>query len=126
MHGAKTGAAVRSDVAPVRNQPQGDPQAMKKQGRYHHLGVDWPGESFSELVTLCGGEGGDAGTEQPRCPDCAQVALSLNFCGLGPDSLRQFFSAIRAMDPFALKAQIEALRGRAVEIENMQDRASLN
>ena len=86
---------------------------MKKQGRYHHLGVDWPGESFSELVTLCG-------------PDCAQVARTLNFCGLGPDSLRQFFSAIRAMDPFALKAQIEALRGRAVEIENTQDRASLN
>ena len=59
----------------------------------------------------------------PRlCPG----ALSLNFCGLGPDSLRQFFSAIRAMDPFALKAQIAALRGRAVEIENMQDRASLS
>ena len=99
---------------------------MKKQGRYHHLGVDWPGESFSELVTLCGGEGGDAGTEQPLCPDCAQGALSLNFCGLGPDRLRQFFSAIRAMDPFALIAQIAALRGRAVEIENMQDRASLS
>ena len=99
---------------------------MKKQGRYHHFGVDWQGESFSESVTLCGVEGEDVGPGQTLCPDCAQVAITLNFCGLGPESLRQFFSALRAIDPFALKAHIEALRGRAVEIENLQDRASLN
>ena len=40
--------------------------------------------------------------------------------------LRQFFSAIRAMDPFVLKAEIEALQGRAVEIENLQDQASVS
>ena len=60
---------------------------MKKQGRYHHFGVDWPGESFSESVTLCGVEGEDVGTGQTLCPDCAQVAITLNFCGLGPESL---------------------------------------
>ena len=99
---------------------------MKKQGRYHHFGVDWPGESFSESVTLCGVEGEDVGTGQTLCPDCAQVAITLNFCGLGPESLRQFFSALRTIDPFALKAEIEALRSRAVEIEKLQARASLN
>ena len=43
---------------------------MKKQGRYHHFGVDWPGESFSESATLCGIEGEDVGTGQTLCPDC--------------------------------------------------------
>ena len=99
---------------------------MKKQGHYHHFGVDWPGESFSESVTLCGVEGEDVGTGQTLCPDCAQVAITLNFCGLGPESLRQFFSALRTIDPCALKAKIEALRGRAVEIEKLRARASLN
>ena len=99
---------------------------MKKQGRYHHFSVDWPGESFSESVTLCGVEGEAVGTGQTLCPDCAQVAITLNFCGLGPESLRQFFSALRTIDPFALKAEIEALRDRAVKIENLRDRASLN
>ena len=93
---------------------------MKKQGRYHHFGVDWPGESFSESITLCGVEGEDVGTGQTLCPDCAQVAITLNFCGLGPESLRQFFSALRTIDPFALKAEIEALRGRAVEINKLR------
>ncbi len=99
---------------------------MKKQGHYHHLRVDWPGESFSELVTLCGVEGEDVGTGQTLCPDCAQVAITLNFCGLGPESLRQFFSALRTIDPCALKAEIEALRGRAGEIEKLRAQASLN
>ena len=99
---------------------------MKKQGRYHHFSVDWPGESFSESVTLCGIEGEAVGTGQTLCPDCAQVAITLNFCGLGPESLRQFFSALKTIDPFALKAELEALRGRAVKIEKLQARASLN
>ena len=34
---------------------------MKKQGRYHHIDVDWLGES----ITLCGVAGGDAGTGFP-------------------------------------------------------------
>ena len=49
---------------------QGDPKAVKKQGRYHYFGVDWPGESFSESATLCGIEGEDVGTGQTLCPDC--------------------------------------------------------
>ena len=88
----------------------------------------WTGRESrsSESVTLCGVKGEDLGTGQTLCPDCAQVAITLNFCGLGPESLRQFFSALRTIDPFALKAEIEALQGRAVEIENLQARASFN
>ena len=41
---------------------------MKKQGRYHHFGVDWPGESFSESVTLCGVKGEDLGTDRHSVP----------------------------------------------------------
>ena len=98
---------------------------MKKPGRYHHFSVDWPGESFRESVTLCGVEGEDVGPGPTLCPACAQVASTLNFCGLGPESLRQFFSVLRATDPSALKAQIEALRGPGVQ-RDMQARAHLN
>ena len=80
----------------------------------------WPSK-----VMLCGVEGEDVGTGPTLCPACAQVASTLNFCGLGPESLRQFFSVLRATDPSALKAQIEALRGPGVQ-RDMQARAHLN
>ena len=98
---------------------------MKSQDRYHHFRVDWPGESSSESVTLCGIKGEDVGTGQIPCPNCAQVGTTLNSCGLGPESLRQLFSAVRAINPSALNAQIEALRAWAVQMD-MQGRAQLN
>ena len=97
-----------------------------KQGHYRHFHVDWPGESSSESVTLCGVEGEYVGTGQTLCPDCAQVSLTLNFCGLGPESLREFFSRIRAIDRFTLKAEIENLQDRMDELKNLQERAHLN
>ena len=57
---------------------------MKNQGRYHHLRVDWVGESSTQSITLCGVEGEDIGTGQTLCPDCAQVVDALNVCGLVP------------------------------------------
>ena len=42
---------------------------MKNQGRYHHLRVDWVGESSTQSITLCGVEGEDIGTGQtPALP----------------------------------------------------------
>ena len=58
---------------------------MKNHGRYHHLRVDWVGESSTQSITLCGVEGEDIGTGQALCPDCAQVDEALNVCGLGPE-----------------------------------------
>ena len=63
-------------------------KAMKNQGRYRHLRVDWVGESSTQSITLCGVEGEDTGTGQTLCPDCFQVDEALNVCGLGPESLR--------------------------------------
>ena len=50
--------------------------------------VDWVGELATESITLCGGANEDSETEQTLCPHCAQVRDALNFCGLGPESLR--------------------------------------
>ena len=41
---------------------------MKNHGRYHHLRVDWVGESSTQSITLCGVEGEDIGTGQSACP----------------------------------------------------------
>ena len=100
-------------------------KAMKNQGRYHHLRVDWVGESSSESITLCGGEGKDSGTGQTLCPNCAQVRDALNVCGLGPESLRELFDALRVIDPSEVKAKMEALRGLGMQMD-MQDRSLLN
>ena len=59
------------------------------------------------------------------CPDCAQVGEALNVCGLGPESLRELFDALRVFGPSEVKAKMEALRGLGVQMD-MQDRASLN
>ena len=98
---------------------------MKNQGRYHHLRVDWVGESSSESITLCGGEGKDSGTGQTLCPNCAQVRDALNVCGLGPESLRELFDALRVIDPSEVKAKMETLRGLGMQME-MQARSQLN
>ena len=98
---------------------------MKNQGRYHHLRVDWVGESSTQSITLCGVEGEDIGTGQALCPDCTQVVDTLNVCGLGPESLRELFDTLRVIDPSEVKAKMEALRGLGVQMD-MQDRASLN
>ena len=98
---------------------------MKNQGRYHHLRVDWVGESSSESITLCGGANEDSGTEQTLCPDCAQVRDALNVCGLGPESLRELFDTLLVIDPSEVKAKMEALRGLGMQMD-MQDRSQLN
>ena len=57
---------------------------MKKQERYHHFGVDWPGESFSESVTLCGVEGEDVGTGRHSARLCpGRHHLELLWIGTG-------------------------------------------
>ena len=55
-------------------------KAMKNQGHYHHLRVDWVGESSTQSITLCGVEGEDIGTDTlpqlrpgSRCPECFWV-----------------------------------------------------
>ena len=84
-------------------------EAMKNPERYRHLRV----------------EGEDIGTGQTLCPNCAQVGEALNVCGLGPESLRELFDALRVFGPSEIKAKMEALRGLGVQMD-MQDRASLN
>ena len=98
---------------------------MKNQGRYRHLRVDWVGESSTQSITLCGVEGEDIGTGQTLCPNCAQVRDALNFCGFGPESLRELFDALRVIGPSEMKAKMEALRGLGVQMD-MQDRSQLN
>ena len=98
---------------------------MKNQGRYYHLRVDWVGESSSQSITLCGGEGKDSGTGQTLCPNCAQVRDALNVCGLGPESLRELFDTLRVIGPSEVKAKMEALRDLGVQ-RDMQDRSQLN
>ena len=100
-------------------------EAMKNPERYRHLRVDWVGQSSTQSITLCGVEGEDIGTGQTLCPDCAQVGEALNVCGLGPESLRELFDALRVFGPSEVKAKMEALRGLRVQMD-MQDRASLN
>ena len=98
---------------------------MKNHGRYHHLRVDWVGESSTQSITLCGVEGEDIGPGQALCPDCAQVDEALNVCGLGPERLRELFDTLRVFGPSALKAQMERLGAVGKQL-NMQDRSSLN
>ena len=98
---------------------------MKNQDRYHHLRVDWVGESSTQSITLCGVEGENIGTGQILCPDCAQVSDALNVCGLGPESLRELFDTLRVIGPSELKAQMERLGAVGVQLD-MQARASLN
>ena len=98
---------------------------MKIQGHYRHLRVDWVGELATESITLCGGANEDSGTEQTLCPNCAQVRDALNFCGFGPESLRELFDALRVIGPSEVKAKMEALRGLGVQMD-MQDRSQLN
>ena len=100
-------------------------EAMKNPERYRHLRVDWVGQSSTQSITLCGVEGEDIGTGQTLCPNCAQVGEALNVCGLGPESLRELFDALRVFGPSEIKAKMEALRGLGVQMD-MQDRASLN
>ena len=87
--------------------------------------VDWVGESSTQSITLCGGEGEDIGTGQTLCPDCAQVDDALNFFGLGPESLRELFDALRVIGPSEIKAKMEVLRGLGVQMD-MQDRLQFN
>ena len=98
---------------------------MKNQGHYHHLRVDWVGESSTQSITLCGVEGEDIGTGQTPCPDCAQVGGGLNVCGLGPESLRELFDTLLVIDPAEVKAKMEVLRGLGVQMD-IQDRSQLN
>ena len=98
---------------------------MKNQDRYHHLRVDWVGESSTQSITLCGVEGENIGTGQIPCPDCVKVGDALNVCGLGPESLRELFDTLRVIGPSELKAQMERLGAVGVQLD-MQARASLN
>ena len=98
---------------------------MKGHARYRHLRVDWVGDLATESITLCGGENEDSGTEQTLCSDCVQVRDALNVCGLGPESLREVFDALRMIGPSEVKAKMEALRGLGVQMD-MQDRSQLN
>ena len=98
---------------------------MKNHSRYHHLRVDWVGQSSTQSITLCGVEGEDIETGQALCPDCAQVDDALNVCGLGPESLCELFDTLRVIGPSEIKAKMEVLRGLGVQMD-MQDRSSLN
>ena len=100
-------------------------QAMKDDAHYRHLRVDWVGESATESITLCGVAGEDNGTEQTLCPDCAQVRDALNFCGLGPESLREVFDTLRVIGPSEVNARVEVLRDLGRQLD-MQDRSHLN
>ena len=95
---------------------------MENPGRYHHLRVDWVGESSIQSITLCGVKGEDIGAGLTLCPDCAQVDEALNVCGLGPESLRELFDTLRVIDPSEVKAKMETLGA----LLDMQDREPLN
>ena len=97
---------------------------MKNQGRYHHLRVDWVGESSAQSITLCV-EGEDIGNGQTPCPDCAQIGAGLDICGLGLESLRELFDTLRVIGPSEVKARMEILRDLVVQMD-IQARASLN
>ena len=86
---------------------------MKGYERYRHLRVDWVGELATESITLCGGANEDSGTEQTLCPNCAQVTNALNVCGLGPESLRELFDALRVIDPSEVKAKEDGSASRS-------------
>ena len=98
---------------------------MKNPGRYHHLRVDWVGESSTQSITLCGVEGEDIGTGQTLCPDCAQVGDALNVCGLGLESLRELFDTLQVFGSSEVKAKMEALRSLGVQMD-IQNRSQLN
>ena len=98
---------------------------MKNPERYRHLRVDWVGQSSTQSITLCGVEGEDIGPGHTLCPDCAQVGETLNVCGLGPESLRELFDALRVVGPSEVKAKMEALRGLGVQMD-IQARSQLN
>ena len=98
---------------------------MKNQDRYHHLHVDWVGESFTQSITLCGVVSEDIGTGQAPCPNCGQVDEALNVCGLGPESLRELFDTLRVIGPSEVKAKMEILRDLGMKMD-MQDRSQLN
>ena len=98
---------------------------LKNPERYRHLRVDWVGQSFTQSITLCGVEGEDIGTGQTLCPVCAQVGEALNVCGLGPESLRELFDALRVFGPSEVKAKMEALRGLGVQMD-IQAQSQLN
>ena len=98
---------------------------MKNQDRYHHLHVDWVGESSTQSITLCGVEGEDIGTGQALYPNCGQVGEALNVCGLGPESLRELFDTLRVIGPSEVKEKMEILRDLGMQMD-MQDRSQLN
>ena len=98
---------------------------MKNQKHYRHLHVDWVGQSSTQSITLCGAGDENIGTGQTLCPDCAQVDDALNVCGLGPESLRELFDALRVIDPSEVKAKMEVLRDLGVQMD-IQVLASLN
>ena len=98
---------------------------MKDHELYRHLHVDWVGELATESITLCGGANEDSGTEQTLCPNCARVTNALSVCGLGPESLRELFDALRVIGPAEVKAKMEVLRGLGVQMD-MQDRSQFN
>ena len=98
---------------------------MKNPRRYHHLRVDWVGESSTQSITLCGVEGEDIGPAKTLCPDCAQVGDALNVCGLGPESLRELFDTLRVIGPSEVKAKMEALGAVGAQMD-MKDRELLN
>ena len=56
---------------------------MKNPVQYHHLRVDWVGESSTQSITLCAVEGEDIGTGQTLRPDCTQVGDALNVLWIG-------------------------------------------
>ena len=98
---------------------------MKNLGQYHHLRVDWVGESSTQSITLCGVKGEDIAAGLTLCPDCAQVDDALTVCGLGPERLRELFDTLRVVDPAALNAQIETLYAAGAMLDT-QDRSQLN
>ena len=48
---------------------------MKNQDRYHHLRVDWVGESSTQSITLCGVEGETSGPDRYSAPTAPRSAM---------------------------------------------------